>query len=88
MNTYIPICQSCGMPMEKPSDFGTNHNGKPNEDYCNYCYKLGDFTSDRMSLERMVEKLIPRVVNMGMPEDKARKMAYDKLSNLKRWEKD
>ena len=33
------FCQSCGMPMEKPEDFGTSNDGGRNEEYCCYCYK-------------------------------------------------
>ena len=28
------ICQSCGMPLEKEDDFGTNANGSKSEEYC------------------------------------------------------
>ena len=28
------FCQSCGMPMEKTEDFGTNNDGGRNEQYC------------------------------------------------------
>ena len=28
MNPKGPVCQSCGMPMEKPGDFVTNVNGR------------------------------------------------------------
>ena len=43
------FCQSCGMPMEKDGDFGTNSDGGRNEDYCCYCYKEGEFT-DNMTM--------------------------------------
>jgi hypothetical protein len=32
-----PVCQSCGMPMEKSEDFGTNAGGGKNKDYCHEC---------------------------------------------------
>jgi hypothetical protein len=88
MDKSIPICQSCGMPIEKSTDFGTSIINTLNEDYWIYCYKEGDFTAQRMSLERMIEKLIPRAVDMGLTVVQARKMAHDKLSRLKRWRKD
>ena len=47
------FCQSCGMPMEKEEDFGTERDGSRNEDYCCYCYKDGSFTGD-MTMEDMI----------------------------------
>ncbi|MDR1096440.1 MAG: zinc ribbon domain-containing protein, partial [Spirochaetaceae bacterium] len=38
------FCQSCGMPLSKDEDFGTNTDGSKNNDYCAYCYKDGKFT--------------------------------------------
>jgi len=40
------ICQSCGMPIEKPEQFGTNADGSINHDYCIYCRKDGKFIDD------------------------------------------
>ena len=42
MNNVIPevsFCQSCGMPLEKPEDFGTNMNKSRSEDYCHFGLK-------------------------------------------------
>ena len=43
MGTKVDACQSCGMPMVKEGDFGTNANGTKNNDYCTYCYQKGKF---------------------------------------------
>ena len=40
----IEVCQSCGMPLEKPDDFGTEANGFRINDYCHYCFQNGTFT--------------------------------------------
>lgn len=32
-----PICQSCGMPLTSPEQFGKNADGTANGDYCVYC---------------------------------------------------
>ena len=40
------FCQSCGMPLQKNEELGTNHDGSKNEEYCCYCYKDGAFTMD------------------------------------------
>ena len=34
------FCQSCGMPLMRIKDCGTNEDGSTNFDYCQYCYKV------------------------------------------------
>lgn len=46
-------CQSCGLPLVKPEEFGTDAAGNPNEEYCIYCYKDGAFTQD-LTLDQMI----------------------------------
>lgn len=86
MDENTPICQSCGMPMMKPEDFGTNADGSQNDEYCTYCFRKGEFTMDG-TLEEMIEKLVSMAPQMGMTEDEARKMANENLPKLKRWSK-
>ena len=81
------ICQSCGMPMTKPEDFGTNADGSPNNEYCRYCWQSGEFTA-KMEMPEYIEMQIKIAVDkLGMSEDKAREMAENKIPNLKRWKK-
>ena len=40
------FCQSCGMPLTKNEDCGTNADGSKNFDYCKYCYADGKFLHD------------------------------------------
>ena len=37
------FCQSCGMPLEKEADHGTEADGGLSPDYCRYCYQGGAF---------------------------------------------
>ena len=37
-----PICQSCGMPLTAPEQFGKNADGTTNGDYCVYCCPNGE----------------------------------------------
>ena len=37
------FCQSCGMPLTRAEDFGTNADGSANFDYCRYCYQDGKY---------------------------------------------
>ena len=81
------ICQSCGMPMKENSDFGTNKEDTPNHEYCRYCIKDGEFTSD-MSMEDFIEKQVKiATTQMNIPEEKAREFAEKKIPALSRWKK-
>lgn len=80
------ICQSCGMPLSTEELFGTNQDGSKNDDYCLYCFKNGEFTTDE-SLEEMIESCVPHMVKQGFEESKAREMLSNVLPNLKRWTK-
>ena len=39
-----PCCQSCGMPLRRPADRGTDAKGLRIDDYCHHCYVAGRFT--------------------------------------------
>ena len=83
------FCQSCAMPIGGDGLFGTNADGSINEDYCKYCFKDGEFTSD-MSMEDMIafcsEKMVE--VHPDMDKDEALKMMNEVFPQLKRWAKD
>ncbi len=78
------ICQSCGMPMDDPKDYGTNEDLTPNQEYCTYCFQTGEFTSDT-SMEEMIEICIPHMVKEGIEESAARSIITNLLPTLKRW---
>jgi hypothetical protein len=79
------ICQSCGMPMEKPEDFGTNLDGSSSEEYCRYCYASGKFTDEGITMEEKVAKNIEIAVGLGMSEDEAKILAEKTIPTLGRW---
>lgn len=80
------FCQSCGMPMDNESVYGTNADGSKNNEYCSYCFKDGAFTAD-ISMEEMIEACIAPMVgaNKDMTEEKARNMMKEFFPTLKRW---
>lgn len=82
-----PICQSCGMPMTKPEDFGTNADGSPSNDYCRYCFQRGEFTAKVEMPEYIGMQIKIAVGKLGMPEDKAREILKNTIPRLKRWKK-
>lgn len=82
-----PQCQSCGMPMAKPEDFGTNADGSRNEQYCTYCFQAGEFTAPDMTMEQMIEHVAAIGADkLGMAEDAAKQMAEQVIPKLKRWQ--
>jgi hypothetical protein len=87
MRPEVPFCQSCGMPMQKNEDFGTNTDRSKNEEYCRFCYKDGKFTDEGITMEEKINKNIEIAKKIGMPEEKAREMANNIIPKLKRWKK-
>ena len=86
------FCQSCGMPLTRVEDCGTNADGSTNFDYCQYCYKDGHFLQD-MTMDQMIEHCAQFVdeVNKNMPKpmtkDEYKEMMYGFFPMLKRWRK-
>ena len=82
------ICQSCGMPLKKEEDYGTNIDGTKNKDYCHFCFKDGKFTDEGITMEEKIDKLVEIAVDkLNMTEEKARELAEKLLPRLKRWQK-
>ena len=83
------ICQSCGMPMVTPEEFGTNSDGSVNNDYCAYCFKDGNFTNN-LTLDEQVKiglKYYQPYTEAKTQEEKdlIRQQSKEFLSTLKRW---
>lgn len=85
MDTY---CQSCGMPITKSEQHGTNANGSVNADYCVYCFKNGAFTAD-MSMEEMIQFCVKPMLehNKNMTAEQATSMMEQFFPKLKRWKR-
>lgn len=80
------FCQSCAMPLYNDEVLGTNADGSKNEDYCIYCFKDGEFTSD-MSMEEMRDFCIDKMCECHPDMDKAEASAMmsEVFPKLKRW---
>lgn len=81
------LCQSCGKPMGLTDElYGTEKNGVKSKDYCDDCYKHGDFTT-KITKERMIEVSIPYLLKEkpGIDEDEARREMEAFFPTLKRW---
>lgn len=84
------FCQSCGMPLTRNEDCGTNADGSVCFDYCKYCYADGKFLQE-CTMEEMVEHCAEFVdeVNKQMPKpltkDEYKEMMRGFFPMLKRW---
>ena len=83
-------CQSCGMPLIKEEEFGTNEDGSKNETYCVYCYKDGAFTED-CTMEEMISISLDHLdelnkeSGMSMTREEAKKFMEGFFPELERW---
>jgi len=81
-----PFCQSCGMPMQKSEDFGTETDVSKSEEYCIFCYLNGEFTQPEITLSEMTDFCAATMADMNiLPYEEAEKMLKEFLPNLKRW---
>ena len=82
----VILCQSCGMPMRRIKDYGTNLNKSRNKEYCQLCFRRGKFSDSNISLEQMLNKVaVVMAKQMKMSEQQARAMAESFVPRLKRW---
>ncbi|WFR63157.1 zinc ribbon domain-containing protein [Paenibacillus amylolyticus] len=81
----VTVCQSCGMPLTTPAQFGTEADGGTTREYCIYCYKDGKFAQPGITLEGMTEMCTTILKEEGMDEESARSMLRNQLPFLKRW---
>ncbi|MFS0873848.1 zinc ribbon domain-containing protein [Paenibacillus xylanilyticus] len=81
----VTVCQSCGMPLTTPAQFGTEADGNATREYCIYCYKEGVFQQPNITLEGMIEMCTAILKEEGTDEESARSMLRNQLPFLKRW---
>ena len=77
------------MPMDSSKIYGTNADGSKNDEYCIYCFKDGEFTSD-MSMDEMMNFCIEKMVEIHpeIDKDEATSMVNEVFPKLKRWAND
>lgn len=74
-------CQSCAQKFSSMINYGTNKDGKPNNAFCNSCWKNGEFTEPDLT---KVE-LLKRIKKEG---HKIRFLGKKIIHNLDRWKFD
>ena len=86
------FCQSCGMPLTRKEDCGTNADGSVNFDYCKYCYEGGKFLQE-CTMDEMIDHCAQFLdeVNKNAPEPMTREQYIGMMRSyfpmLKRWRK-
>jgi len=81
----VDTCQSCGMPLNKEENWGTNEDNSKTNEYCKFCFIDGKFTNPNLTMEKVIEKSVELSKKLWMPEDKAREIANNTIPKLKRW---
>ena len=82
------ICNSCGMQMPKPEDFGTNNDNTKSHDYCRFCYQHGKYTQANITMDQMIKISAQNLAKKErMPDDQAHRLATSFIPQLKRWQK-
>lgn len=78
------ICQSCGMPMARPADRGTEADGTQSCTYCTYCYQNGAFTYDA-TMEEQIEHNLNCAPELYTDRERAREQMREYFPTLTRW---
>jgi len=82
------FCHSCGKPIEKTEDVGTNADGSKNNEYCRLCFQNGKFTHPEVTMEQMIKRATELLVQLSfgsLTEDQAKEEAEKHYPTLKRW---
>jgi hypothetical protein len=85
--TKVSMCQSCGLPFNNEhAHFVAKEPDGSNSIFCTNCYQDGKFLHPHLSMEEMIEMIVP-VLSEAMGEEKARQELTTLLPTLKRWKK-
>ena len=81
-------CQSCGMPLSAEfGNFGTDAEGSPVSEYCQFCYQGGAFTKPDQTVDEMVQSSVDfMTANLGFTPEDATRMSNEVIPGLKRWQ--
>lgn len=79
------MCQSYGLPFNSEHlHFIAGETEGGRSIYCTNCYKDGRFIDSNMTMEGMIETVVPALKEV-MSEEEARKEMTELLPKLKRW---
>lgn len=86
----VKYCESCGMPLQKQEDLGTNEDGTLNEMYCCHCFQDGRYTQE-LTMEEMIQSCLQFLdeFNRGADTNFSKEEALNEMRayfpKLKRW---
>lgn len=84
-------CGSCGKPIKKKEDFGSEKVGTPSDKFCALCYQNGMWTEPNISFDNFYEKSYQGFLSsdMNIIQKMFLKKMYTKkfVSQLERWRK-
>lgn len=77
------------MPLSAEfENYGTEADGSPVSEYCQFCYQGGGFTKPDQTVEEMVQSSVDfMTANLGFSREQAAEMSNDVIPGLKRWKK-
>ncbi|GLC29590.1 transcriptional regulator [Clostridium omnivorum] len=85
--TKVTMCQSCGLPFnEEHAHFIATEPDGSKSIYCTNCYKDGKFIAPNLSMEEMIEIIVP-ILGRTIGEEEARRETTALLPTLKRWKR-
>lgn len=81
------MCQSCGLPFnEEHAHFIATDRDGSKSIYCTNCYKDGKFIDPNISMQEMIELIVP-ILGRAIGMEEAKKEITTLLPTLKRWKK-
>ena len=78
------ICQSCGMSITSKEQLGCNSDGSLNDDYCQYCYRNGEFI-DKVTMEEYITMCSQYGAQADMTNKEMETHCKELFPTLKRW---
>jgi len=87
--TDLKVCQSCGYPLQKDGDKGTNADGTRNEEYCSMCFTDGRFIQSDITMEGIIDLAAKGLSEFDpdMSYGQAKEYVSEVIPQLKRWKK-
>ncbi len=87
-NLLPPSCQSCGVPIKHPTEFGRTASGAADIKYCGYCLEKGEFTDKNITVEEMIEKVAGALATKERIDiAEAKETVGSIIRSLERWKK-
>lgn len=83
-NMVSHVCQSCGLPLQE-ENYGTYRNAAFNDDYCNACFRDGEFTDHSLTLHKLETQLEENVAHHNSISFEEAERLKKVLPTLKRW---